>query len=80
MSLRINPIAAQLFRLYFHHVVPLVGQLVGGDREAYTYLPQSVDRFVTPGELARLMEKVGLRGVSYRRLGLGTVTVHVGIA
>ena len=69
-----------LFRLYFHHVVPLVGQLVGGDREAYTYLPQSVDRFVTPGELARLMEKVGLRGVSYRRLGLGTVTVHVGIA
>ncbi len=71
---------APLFRLYFHHVVPWVGQLVGGDREAYTYLPQSVDRFVTPMELSALMEKVGLRGVSYRRLGLGTVTVHVGIA
>ena len=69
-----------LFRLYFHHVVPWVGQLVGGDRQAYTYLPQSVDRFVTPGELSALMEKVGLRGVSYRRLGLGTVTVHTGIA
>jgi demethylmenaquinone methyltransferase/2-methoxy-6-polyprenyl-1,4-benzoquinol methylase len=69
-----------LFRFYFHHVVPWVGQLVGGDREAYTYLPQSVDRFVTPGELAALMEKVGLRGVSYRRLGLGTVTIHTGIA
>jgi demethylmenaquinone methyltransferase/2-methoxy-6-polyprenyl-1,4-benzoquinol methylase len=71
---------AALFRFYFHHVVPWVGQLVGGDREAYTYLPQSVDRFVTPAELARLMEKVGLRGVTYRRLGLGTVTVHTGIA
>jgi ubiquinone/menaquinone biosynthesis C-methylase UbiE len=35
---------------------------------------------VTPAELSALMEKVGLRGVSYRRLGLGTVTVHVGIA
>src|SRR4029077_9803822 len=69
-----------LFRLYFHHVVPWVGQLVGGDRQAYTYLPQSVDRLVTPGELSALMEKVGLRGVSYRRLGLGTVTVHTGIA
>jgi demethylmenaquinone methyltransferase/2-methoxy-6-polyprenyl-1,4-benzoquinol methylase len=69
-----------LFRFYFHHVVPWVGQLVGGDREAYTDLPQSVDRFVTPGELAALMEKVGLRGVSYRRLGLGTVTIHTGIA
>ncbi len=40
---------ASLFRLYFHGVVPRVGQLVGGDREAYTYLPQSVDRFLESG-------------------------------
>ena len=70
----------RVFRFYFHEVVPRVGQLVGGDREAYTYLPQSVDRFVTPDELSQLMEKVGLRGVTYRRLGMGTVTVHTGIA
>lgn len=69
-----------LFRIYFHHVVPWIGQLVGGDREAYSYLPQSVDRFVTPNELVALMGKVGLRGVTYRRLGLGTVTIHTGIA
>jgi demethylmenaquinone methyltransferase / 2-methoxy-6-polyprenyl-1,4-benzoquinol methylase len=69
-----------LFRLYFHRIVPRVGQLVGGDREAYTYLPQSVDRFLTPDELSRLMEKIGLRGVSYRRAGMGTVTIHTGIA
>jgi demethylmenaquinone methyltransferase/2-methoxy-6-polyprenyl-1,4-benzoquinol methylase len=74
------PGVTALFRFYFHHVVPWVGQLIGGDREAYTYLPQSVDRFVTPGELRALMEKVGLRGVTYRRLGLGTVTIHTGIA
>jgi demethylmenaquinone methyltransferase/2-methoxy-6-polyprenyl-1,4-benzoquinol methylase len=71
---------APLFRCYFHRVVPRVGQLVGGDREAYTYLPQSVDRFLTPSALATLMERVGLRGVTVRRLGLGTVTVHTGIA
>jgi demethylmenaquinone methyltransferase/2-methoxy-6-polyprenyl-1,4-benzoquinol methylase len=71
---------APLFRFYFHHVVPRVGQLVGGDREAYTYLPQSVDRFLTPAALASLMERVGLRGIAIRRLGLGTVTIHTGIA
>jgi demethylmenaquinone methyltransferase/2-methoxy-6-polyprenyl-1,4-benzoquinol methylase len=75
-----TPGFSALFRLYFHRVVPWVGQMVGGDREAYTYLPQSVDRFVTPAELAALMEKVGLRAVTYRRLGLGTVTIHTGIA
>jgi demethylmenaquinone methyltransferase/2-methoxy-6-polyprenyl-1,4-benzoquinol methylase len=69
-----------LFRVFFHGIVPRLGQLVGGDREAYTYLPQSVDRFVSPVELSALMERVGLSGVRYRRLGLGTVTVHTGVA
>ena len=60
--------------------MPWVGAIVGGDREAYTYLPQSVDRFLTPPALAALMEEVGLRSVKYRRLGFGTVTIHTGIA
>lgn len=68
----------EAFRLYFHHVVPAVGALVSGNRDAYTYLPRSVDRFVTPAELARLMEAVGLADVRVRRVGLGTVTIHVG--
>ena len=68
-----------LFNVYFHRVVPLVGALVAGDRAAYTYLPRSVDRFVTPPELAALMEKIGLRDVRCRRFGLGTVALHVGV-
>jgi len=67
------------FRLYFHHVVPAVGALVARDRAAYTYLPRSVDRFVPPPELARLMEAAGLRDVRYRRVALGTVTIHAGV-
>jgi demethylmenaquinone methyltransferase/2-methoxy-6-polyprenyl-1,4-benzoquinol methylase len=75
-----TPGMAALFRFYFHQVVPRLGGAVSGDREAYTYLPQSVDRFLTPEGLAALMGEVGLRGVRWRRLGLGTVTVHTGIA
>jgi demethylmenaquinone methyltransferase/2-methoxy-6-polyprenyl-1,4-benzoquinol methylase len=71
---------APLFRFYFHRVVPSVGRLIARDREAYTYLPQSVDRFLSPPELSRLMAEVGLRGVRYRRLGMGSVTIHTGIA
>jgi demethylmenaquinone methyltransferase/2-methoxy-6-polyprenyl-1,4-benzoquinol methylase len=68
----------QLFRLYFHHVVPALGALVSGARGAYTYLPRSVDRFVSPGEVARLMRAAGLVDVRVARAGLGTVTIHVG--
>ncbi|MBI2492689.1 MAG: ubiquinone/menaquinone biosynthesis methyltransferase [Candidatus Rokubacteria bacterium] len=74
------PVWGAVFALYFHRVVPAVGALVARDRRAYTYLPQSVDRFATPGELARLMETAGLRDVSYRRYGLGTIALHVGVA
>ncbi len=74
------PVWRDAFRLYFHRVVPALGGLVSGDRAAYTYLPDSVDRFVTPAELARLMAEVGLVDVRVRRLGLGTVTIHVGRA
>ena len=67
-----------VFRLYFHRVVPAVGAVVSGSRDAYTYLPQSVDRFVTPAELTRLMNAAGLRDVRVRRVALGTVTIHAG--
>jgi demethylmenaquinone methyltransferase/2-methoxy-6-polyprenyl-1,4-benzoquinol methylase len=69
-----------LFGLYFNRLVPLIGAVVARDRAAYTYLPQSVERFVTPAELARLMTRAGLRDVRYRRLGLGTLALHVGAA
>jgi len=73
-----QPVWGAVFGAYFNRVVPAVGAVVAGDRQAYTYLPQSVDRFVTPDELVELMEKVGLRDVSYRRFGLGTIALHVG--
>ena len=66
------------FRLFFHHVVPLMGQLIAGDRAAYTYLPSSVERFLNVAALARLFEEVGLGEVGYRRMGLGAVVVHWG--
>jgi demethylmenaquinone methyltransferase/2-methoxy-6-polyprenyl-1,4-benzoquinol methylase len=71
---------ATLFGLYFNRVVPLVGALVARDRAAYTYLPRSVDRFVSPPELARLMEAAGLHDVRHRGLGLGTLALHLGTA
>ena len=69
-----------LFRFYFHRIVPTVGRIVARDREAYSYLPQSVDRFLSPPELAKAMESVGLRAVKYRRLGMGSVAIHTGVA
>ena len=70
------PVWSQVFALYFHRVVPAVGALVAGDRQAYTYLPDSVDRFLRPEPLAALMRSLGYRDVRHVVRGLGTIAIH----
>ncbi len=81
-TLELTPMApgfrTSIFRLYFHRLVPLIGQAVAGDRTAYTYLPQSVDYFLEADRLAGLFRDVGLTDVGYRKLGFGAVAIHWG--
>jgi demethylmenaquinone methyltransferase/2-methoxy-6-polyprenyl-1,4-benzoquinol methylase len=67
-----------LYRWYFRRVLPRIGGMLSGDRDAYTYLPRSVSRFFRPGQLRELMEKVGYTEVSYRVWTMGTVALHTG--
>jgi demethylmenaquinone methyltransferase/2-methoxy-6-polyprenyl-1,4-benzoquinol methylase len=75
--------ANPLFRfgnyVYTRRLVPLLGRLVAGDADAYSYLPTSMGKFPAPPRLAAIMTGAGLRPVRYRLLMLGSVGVHVGI-
>lgn len=73
-----NPIG-KLFPLYFRLITPWMGALFAGDREAYTYLPESVQGFLSADELAEMMEGAGLINVRYQHLALGTVAIHVAV-
>lgn len=65
-------------RLHTRCVVPLLGRLVVGDTDAYSYLPSSMSKFPPPKELARIMRNTGLRNVRYKQLTFGAVAVHRG--
>ncbi|MGC8879134.1 MAG: ubiquinone/menaquinone biosynthesis methyltransferase [Anaerolineae bacterium] len=67
--------ANRLFRLYFRHIVPLLGRVITGDGDAYKYLPASAETFLTREQLHRTMESVGLGEVRCRPLMLGAVVV-----
>lgn len=64
-------------QVYFNRVVPIIGKLIAGNAEAYTYLPQSAQRFPPPDELADLLRNASWHNVSYALLGFGAVAVHV---
>ena len=74
-----TPVLGWLLEIYFFRVVPFVGRLISGHREAYMYLPESVAAFPSPPELKRIIESVGLRDVRYRTAMLGTIAIHWGI-
>ncbi|HWQ28392.1 MAG TPA: ubiquinone/menaquinone biosynthesis methyltransferase [Dehalococcoidia bacterium] len=75
---RPGPFAA-LYRLYFHHLVPPVAGLISGDRAAYRYLPQSLDRHPDAMTLASMLERAGLRDVTVRTFAGGAVALHAGV-
>ena len=65
----------RLLPTLFRTVAPWLGALFAGDREAYTYLPESVQGFVTASEIADAMEEAGLTVRERKPLALGTVAI-----
>ncbi|MNR81192.1 Ubiquinone/menaquinone biosynthesis C-methyltransferase UbiE [compost metagenome] len=57
--------------LYSFRVVPLIGGLVSGNRDAYQYLPQSNLNFVDQRELAKRLEAVGFTDVQVHDRAMG---------
>jgi demethylmenaquinone methyltransferase/2-methoxy-6-polyprenyl-1,4-benzoquinol methylase len=73
------PIFRTLYRVYFHHVLPVLGRLVSRHRTAYRYLPTSVDNFPNEGELATRMTRAGFADVRVQRLSFGIAAIHAGV-
>lgn len=73
-----RPILKVPFNFYFTQVVPIIGWLLTRQYKAYKYLPQSVKRFPNADEMAGIFRDAGLADVTYKKLGFGTVALHVG--
>jgi demethylmenaquinone methyltransferase/2-methoxy-6-polyprenyl-1,4-benzoquinol methylase len=65
-------------RLHLQYVIPRLGRWITGDGEAYEYLPDSTQAFLTAEQLAEELWLAGFSQVGFRRLMLGTVAIHWG--
>ena len=68
-----------LFLIYYKFVIPLMGYIVAGEKNAYNYLPETTMGFIEPDLLARRMEEAGLSNVKYKSFMFGNISVHWGI-
>jgi len=70
------PALKPLYETYCLNVLPLIGEIVAQDREAYQYLAESIMKFPKQEVLAKRMEKAGLDCVKWANLTGGIAVIH----
>jgi len=73
-----NPLLAQLYGFYSRNILPTIGGLISGSKDAYSYLPESVRKFPGAEELANQMRAAGFSNVQFERMTAGIVALHLG--
>ena len=79
LSVPSNALLRWAYKLYFLHILPFVGGLVSGNRNAYRYLPESVLRFPKPDEVCRMLKEAGFRDVEAKAFTFGLCRMFTGI-
>jgi demethylmenaquinone methyltransferase/2-methoxy-6-polyprenyl-1,4-benzoquinol methylase len=72
-----RPPLSTFYSVWFDRIVPLLGSLAG-DRDAYSYLPESVRSFPPPEGLAAAMDDAGFERIRYTVLAGGIIAIHSG--
>ena len=66
-----------LYKFYFKKILPVIGGIISGDREAYNYLPRSVEDFDEKINLPELLKNSGFQKVDKFNLTFGIVQVII---
>ncbi|MGH7542587.1 MAG: class I SAM-dependent methyltransferase [Gemmatimonadota bacterium] len=74
-----GPLFRRVYHLYFHHVLPVAGGMIAGDRSAARYLPESVAEFPDGASLAALVRGAGFADVRFGYLTRGIAAIHTGV-
>ncbi|KAI0287958.1 UbiE/COQ5 methyltransferase [Russula brevipes] len=82
-----NPLLAQLYDQYSFSVIPLLGTILAGDRASYQYLVESIRRFPSQADFARMISDAGFAiggdfegdGGAWRDLYGGIACIHTAV-
>jgi demethylmenaquinone methyltransferase/2-methoxy-6-polyprenyl-1,4-benzoquinol methylase len=72
----VAPLLQPLYDLYSFHLLPLIGEIVTGNRDAYTYLVESIRRFPGQSELSERIASAGFDRARFRNLTGGIAALH----
>ena len=71
-----NRFFRNIFKLYFSVIMPFIGRIISKDRQAYSYLPESVERFPAGNDFVLRMENAGFTQIKTKTYMFGQVSVY----
>ena len=73
-----NDLMQWAYDRYSFNVIPVMGQIVAGDRDSYQYLVESIRKFPDQESFAAMIRQAGFSQVKYRNLTMGIAALHSG--
>ncbi|RDW75181.1 putative COQ5 [Coleophoma cylindrospora] len=76
-----NPILDAVYKQWSFGAIPMIGQLVAGDRASYQYLVESIEKFPKQEEFKSMIQNAGfvVPGKGWEDLTFGIAAIHKGI-
>ncbi len=71
-----NDMMQKAYDLYSFNIIPVMGQIVAGDRDSYQYLVESIRKFPDQETFAGMIRAAGFGQVKYRNLTMGIAALH----
>ena len=71
-----NPFIRFFYNIYTRRIIPWLGSRIAGNREAYTYLPSSIERFPKGTAMVDKLKAAGGREVKQRKLTFGVCRLY----
>jgi demethylmenaquinone methyltransferase/2-methoxy-6-polyprenyl-1,4-benzoquinol methylase len=73
-----NDLMQRAYDLYSFNVIPVMGQVIAGDRDSYQYLVESIRKFPEQEAFAAMIRDAGFGQVKFRNLSMGIAALHSG--
>ncbi len=76
-----NSLFNEVYKRWSFGAIPLIGQLVAGDRDSYQYLVESIEKFPSQTQFRDMIKKAGfvVPGKGFEDLTGGIAAIHKGV-
>ena len=73
-----NNVIKAFYDLWSFKFMPIIGEKITGDKDAYSYLVESIRKFPNQNELSEMFSEASFSRIRYRNLSNGIVSLHSG--